>query len=105
MRVVQGTIVKTLLEFTDPDSGDPADPVDVIVWIWQPGTALTGPADTELRYSLSQITRKEQGAYLAPIDTSPAHGVLSAEVEGTGTNAIVERFTINVTPRLAADAP
>lgn len=100
MSYVQGTKVRVVGEFRDPDTKVLEDPGDVVVSIWRP----TGTTPTEVRrYSAnSGVTRLETGRYQTVIDTSPEGGEWRYLFEGTGTTAVakIERLRVRSRPPL-----
>lgn len=92
---MQGTKVRVIGEFRDPDTDALEDPDDVVVSVWPPD----GSATSVRRLSTTGVTRVSQGVFQTVIDTSPAAGDWNYLFEGTGTDAVVKKRTIRVRPR------
>jgi len=98
MSYVQGTKVKVVGEFRDPDTDALEDPDDVIVSIW-PGD---GSATIIRRWQdTTGVTKVSTGRFQTVIDTSAAAGTWEYLFEGTGIDAVVKKRTIRVRPRPA----
>lgn len=96
MSYMQGTKVRVIGEFRDPDTNQLENPADVVVSVWAPD----GSATSVRRYSNgSGVTKLSTGVYQTVIDTSPAAGTWDYLFEGTGTDAVVKKRTIRVRPR------
>lgn len=95
MSYMQGTKVRVIGEFRDPDTDALEDPDDVVVSVWPPD----GSATSVRRLSTTGVTRVSQGVFQTVIDTSPAAGDWNYLFEGTGTDAVVKKRTIRVRPR------
>jgi len=96
MSYVQGTAVRVIGEFRDPDTNALEDPVDVVVSIFPPGLSTI-----IRRFSDGEVAKVGTGKYQTVIDTSPADGEWDYLFEGTGVDAIVKKRTIRVRPRPA----
>lgn len=98
MSYVQGTKVRVIGEFRDPDTDLLEDPTDVVVSVWPPD----GSPTSIRRFSNSSgVVKLSTGIYQTVIDTAPAAGGWDYLFEGTGTDAVVKKRTIRVRPRPA----
>lgn len=96
MSYVQGTKVKVIGEFTDPDTGALEDPDDVVVSVWPPA----GTATSIRRFSdATGVTKVADGVYQTVIDTSAAAGEYVYVIEGEGDDAVAARRVLRVRPR------
>lgn len=98
MSYVQGTKVRVIGEFRDPDTKQLEDPSEVIVSIWRPDPTVP----TEVRSYLGNtgVTKLAVGRYQTVIDTSPEGGEWRYLFEGAGTTAIakLERLRVRARP-------
>lgn len=98
MSYVQGTKVRVIGEFRDPDTKALEDPGDVVVSIWQP--SATVPTEVRGFNANTGITKLSVGRYETVIDTAPAYGEWRYLFEGTGTTAVakLERLRVRARP-------
>jgi len=98
MSYIQGTKIRVIGEFRDPDTDALEDPTDVIMSIWPPGGR---PTQVKAWQAASGVTRISTGRFQAVIDTAVAAGTWEYLFEGTGSDAVVKKRTIRVRPRPA----
>lgn len=97
MSYVQGTKVRVIGEFRDPDTKALEDPTDVIVSVWRPG--MDDPTSIRKFSDSSGVTRLGIGRYETTIDTSPEAGEWKYLFEGTGSDAVATIERLRVRPR------
>jgi hypothetical protein len=93
MEVVQGTQVRIDVTVTDPDTGQPTDPITLVCRIQDP----TGDTTDQ---TLAQLTRLGLGRYRAIMDTSACANTWSYQWTANNLLANVLRGTVNVTPAI-----
>lgn len=96
MSYVQGTKVRVIGEFRDPDTDALEDPADVVVSVWAPDGS---PTDVRRWQNNSGVAKISVGRFQTLIDTSSAAGDWNYLFEGTGSDAVVKKRTIRVRPR------
>lgn len=100
MSYVQGTKVRVVGEFRDPDTKMLEDPPDVIVSIWRPSADV--PTEIRAYGANSGVTRDSLGLYSTVIDTSPEGGEWRYVFESVGPTAVakLERLRVRSRPAL-----
>lgn len=97
MSYIQGTMVRLRADFRDTETGDPTDPISVILTVERPnGTMVQYTlADGDVINDASAV-----GRFFYDLDTSLASGTWSYQFESTGNEATVGRKELTVRPRL-----
>lgn len=97
MSYVQGTKIRVIGEFRNPDTDALEDPPDVVVSIWPPDELAP---TIERRYSTADgISKLGVGRYQTVLDTSPAWGEWKCLFESTGPDAVAKMHRLRVRAR------
>lgn len=96
MSYVQGTKVRVIGEFKDPDTQVLEDPAGVVVTIYPPDDSATIIRQYGQGLEVGKIA---DGIYQTVIDTTSAAGEWVYTFEGEGDDAVVKTGRLRVRPR------
>lgn len=96
MSYVQGTKIRVIGEFKDPDTKELEDPEGVVVTIYP----TDGSATIIRQYGQGpEVGKVEDGVYQTVIDTTPYATDVVYTFEGEGDDAIVKTGRLRIRPR------
>lgn len=100
MSFVQGTHVKIWADLTDPITGEPIEPAEVIATIQQPNPAIA-PDIRRVSTNNVFLDPGNPGRFWCIFDSTPAAGQWEYQFATVGANAVVERSKVHIRKALA----